>query len=518
METSTQATVRNTQVSPNNSNNDATTDSGSKKRRLNEEEQEDGLGEDDMESDLDTDGELSLSDVEARKQTRAAFLAEQSSIRKRNVVIGKTSGAHPTPKAATPLARALYKYTRMMMGVPQKSSSSSSSSGSFDGGPTLPDPPNEDELRNWTTCESNRQVLIETAMEKAKTKYLARKPPGFVPNRTQIRTVEKDAAEMALASKPLRPVQFTSRLVFASQNSYAMSWAISCEGALARAGFPRCTFDWQASYDLPWNLAMSAIIQQEWAKCFNANGARSFGILARENSLANRDEIIRRWFVNKASKFESQIKRTKLMESEDGRKKVQENEAISKSMLCRRNRKLKLVKARQSMVAKLFGEGSQEALMLSHSEVHSEDEIKGLGSHGSQNKVRLQWRSAGLNAFIELIDKNIEAKEIIPKKRRAAKQLVDRETYSSTPDQESFPPKGYEQSLVSANWLQTVQGVAIVNLELKSTNGFDILKSVQEVSRMLTPGGLGMGNVGPATQNTTAGTQASGSGSTQMEI
>lgn len=283
-----------------------------------------------------------MSDVEARKWRRAAFLAEQLGIRKRNKLIGTTSGAHPTPKAATPLARALHEYTRMMMGVPRKSASSSLSTGSDDGGPTLPDPPNEDELRNWTTRDSNGQASIENAIEKAKRKYLAKKPSGFVPNRTQIRTVEKDAAEMFLATSLLRPVHFTSRLVFSSRTAYAMSWAISCEGALARAGFPRCTFDWKASYDSPWNIAMSEIIQQQWCKCFSANGARSFGILAKENTAADRDEIIRRWFGNKSTKFKSQTKRTKLMESEDGRVKVKENEAISKSMVSRRNRKTKV--------------------------------------------------------------------------------------------------------------------------------------------------------------------------------
>lgn len=105
------------------------------------------------------------------------------------------------------------------------------------------------------------------------------------------------------------------------------------------AGFPRCTFDWEAGFESPWNSSISTIILDQWVKCFDARGARSFNITASDNKPGNREEILRRWFANKKSDYRKQSKREVLMKTPGGREKIAADKAYSKKLVSRRRTK-----------------------------------------------------------------------------------------------------------------------------------------------------------------------------------
>ncbi|EGG11509.1 uncharacterized protein MELLADRAFT_91081 [Melampsora larici-populina 98AG31] len=281
-----------------------------KRRRLGGEDEE-GLQEkhindsfSDSENEEDSDGYLMHEDVLERKQKKTVKLKVMTQVRHRNEGIGKIAGDHPVPKAATPLSRAIHEYVRMLMGIPRKSRGSSAAEHAAM--KKLPDAPSPEELHVWETRRQRREVFIREAQDKALKKYLAKKPPGFKINQKQKRTVEKDAAEMATLKNPMHPVIFSSRISSGSRSKYAHHFAVQCESTLAMAGLPRCTFDWEASYDTPWNQATATIILSHWVKVYKAGGARGFGILSTENTASDREEILRRWCGNKATKFREQ--------------------------------------------------------------------------------------------------------------------------------------------------------------------------------------------------------------------
>lgn len=248
------------------------------------------------------------------------------------------ANSHATPRAATALARALQEYVKMLLGVYRKQRSPSSSSSE----PSLPEPPTVDEVRAWATRQESRQESINNAMERAVKKYLSKKPADFKPNRTQIRTVEKDAAQKAMLSAPLKPVRFVSRLSLTVGSRYDHRWGTQCEAALAMAGFTRCTFDWNGRPDSAWNTAMTRIILQEWEKCHEAHGTKAFGIRSAENTSANRLEIVRRWCENQAPKFRDQEKLNVMSQTPEGKVRAAQLREMSRSRDRRRRAKTKV--------------------------------------------------------------------------------------------------------------------------------------------------------------------------------
>ncbi|EGG09686.1 uncharacterized protein MELLADRAFT_60769 [Melampsora larici-populina 98AG31] len=123
---------------------------------------------------------------------------------------------------------------------------------------------------------------------------------------------------------------------------YPHHFGTQCEADLALAGFPRCTFDWGASYDTPWNSATSSIILANWVKAFDANAAKGFGILTSENTAENREQILRRWVGNKKQKYKDQEKLVDLMKTPEGVKQVQEQEAIVEGIARKRRMLIKV--------------------------------------------------------------------------------------------------------------------------------------------------------------------------------
>lgn len=140
-----------------------------------------------------------------------------------------------------------------------------------------------------------------------------------------------------------------------------------------------------------------------------------------------------------------------------------------------------IYKARLSAVRDIFGDDSGEVKVLLPREVHSEDEV---GST-SAGKVRLSWRAAELDAFVALVDQTVIDRETTPSAKRAARHIVERGPYSTTPDFDVFPPKNYQHSLVSPPWLDSMAGVAIRNLKLETTDSVDIRSSILRLTQEL---------------------------------
>ncbi|EGG00884.1 uncharacterized protein MELLADRAFT_92833 [Melampsora larici-populina 98AG31] len=455
---------------------------GKKRRRegdMEERQEEDNRFDEvqDLSDEEDSDGELTHGEVLDQKRKQTAKLKVLTRIRHRNEGIGKLAGNHPVPKAATPLARAIHEFVRMLMGIPRKSRGSSALEDA--GEKKMPDPPSELEHQAWESRRQRREIFIREAQDHAMTKYLSKKPPGFKPNQKQRRVVEKDAAEMASLKRPMQPVIFTSRILTGIRTRYAHHWVTSCEASLAMAGFPRCTFDWESSYDSPWNSVTATIILAHWVKAYEANGAREFGILVTDNTPANREEVLRRWCGNKAPKFQDQTRKVALTKTPEGRKILEDNISIAKGISSKKQNMNKIYDARLYMAVKLFGADSPEFKMLSHPEVHSEDELVTTNC-GSRQKLRLEWRSQELDTLIGLLDTAYWKRKTIPKERRLAKQLVERGTYSPTPNKDRFPPKGFQQLLVSPSWYDQQEGLVLSELELNENHPVDIHSAVED--------------------------------------
>ncbi|EGF97164.1 uncharacterized protein MELLADRAFT_87569 [Melampsora larici-populina 98AG31] len=463
-----------------------TTSSG-KKRRL-EDVQNDGQGTNndddrrgsDSDSDGGSDGELTHQDKLERKRKRKAEQKKLGEIRHRDEGIGKVAAAYLIPKAVTPLARAIHEFTRLVMGIPRKGLSTAVAEGACQ---KLPDPPSEEEMEAWLNRQQRRETLIREAQEKAMEKYVKKKPQGFKPNRKQREMIEKDAAESAAQKNPMRPVIFKSRMSASGRSRYAHHFGTQCEAALAIAGFPRCTFDWNASYDTPWNSATAAIILAQWVKTYDAHGARGFGILSSDNNAADREEVLRRWCSNKAPKFREQSRQVELMKTDGGKQKMMEQAAQLQQRANKKRSKEKIYELRVEEATLHFGEGSAEVEMISHPEIHSEDELitDTSNTFGTRQKLRLEWRSSELDTFISLLDQCHWQKQINPKVKRTAKQTVERGAYAPNAEPDQFPPKGFQQSLVSQNWLDLQDGLVISELGLNENATVDIKSAIQEI-------------------------------------
>lgn len=148
-----------------------------------------------------------------------------------------------------------------------------------------------------------------------------------------------------------------------------------------------------------------------------------------------------------------------------------------------------------SVIVKLFGADSPEAALIAHPEVHSDDEIKNVNGRAVRNRVRVDWRGPKLDQFIGLTDQCIEGREIIPKAKKRAKELTNRGPYSSTPDEDQFPPKNFQKTLVSELWFKKLQGVTSHYLELDNSDIVDIDQAIHDLTNLCTPQNVNLNNM-----------------------
>lgn len=452
-----------------------------KKRRLETQQSDDESSDEESAINDESDSDQGLTHEEkiARKKKKKAARLKKKAEQRRSALVGNLAASHETP-ASTGLSRALQEWIRFMLGVSRKSKASVDSK--------LPLAPTDEERKQWMDRKRSREAKIDAAIDKAMKRYIAKKQkkdPKFKPNQTQIATVEKDAASEVMSSDPLKPVTFSSQLSFTTRSKYSHLWGSKCEGALALAGFPRCTLDWEAGYDTPWNSAMTSILIQQWVKCYDANGAKGFGISHDENTSQNQEEIVRRWVENQVVNYRRQIRDDELKQTEVGRKQVDDQKAMEKKKESRRRALDKIHDARVALVDNIFGSTSPEAKMVSYREVHSEDEIKSTARSATRTKVRKEWRSAELDTFLGFCDTSIVSRETLPRTIAKAKLITERGPYSSVSDQDSLPPKGFQKSLVSPTWLAGTKKLTVISLELKDHNEVNIEKSLNVMMDLL---------------------------------
>ncbi|EGF99523.1 uncharacterized protein MELLADRAFT_112656 [Melampsora larici-populina 98AG31] len=478
-QTSMSAAPTSTQMST------STPGASGKKRRLDAQadEEDDRNGQKETESsaeDSSDEGELTHEDLMERKRKRRANRKKLTEVRHRDKDIGKVADSHPIPKPATPIARAIYEFTRMVMGIPRRGLMSVLDP---DACQKFPSSPTEEEQQAWLSRKQRRENFIRDAQDKAMDKYLRKKPEGFKPNRKQRQMVEHDSAEEANLKKPMRPVTFTSRIACGGRTRYAHHFGTQCEAALAMAGFPRCTFDWDGSWDSPWNSGTSSIILASWSKAYDANGAKEFGIISSDNTAANREEVLRRWFSNKGSKVREEVKHVDLMKTPMGREQMKEHVAKVQKRTIKKRNKEKIYEARLQVVERLFGKDSSEYAMISHPEVHSDEEFVSANTFATRQRLRLEWRRSELDTFIGHIDQAYWKRETLPKVRRACKQTVDRGAYAPDAEPDCFPPKGFQASLCDPTWLNSQEGLVLSELNLDGNNSCDIREAISDVMR-----------------------------------
>lgn len=130
------------------------------------------------------------------------------------------------------------------------------------------------------------------------------------------------------------------------------------------------------------------------------------------------------------------------------------------------------------MAVAVFGADSGEAEIISQREIHSDDDL----TSSTPSKVRYGWRGAELDLFISLIDQCVWSRETVAAARRSARNLVERGPYSTTPDDDVFPPKLFQLSLVSPTWISSMSGVAVRNLRLATTDKVNIISSIERLT------------------------------------
>lgn len=168
------------------------------------------------------------------------------------------------------------------------------------------------------------------------------------------------------------------------------------------------------------------------------------------------------------------------MKTPEGQKTLEDNISSGQSRTRKRQQKTKLYEARLAVAVRLFGQDSGEVEMLSHPDIHSDDEAL---TSNSRQKLRLQWRSSELDTFIALLDLAHWKRKRIPIDIKRAKQLVDRGVYAPDPDPDRFPPKGFQLSLVSPIWYEEQEGLVIDELQLNDHSPVDIKAAIEGIKR-----------------------------------
>ena len=92
----------------------------------------------------------------------------------------------------------------------------------------------------------------------------------------------------------------------AQMNSHSSNWVEYGHGCVAKNGFPRCTFQWEAPTSSHWNSTMIAIMWESWKMVHEFGGYTQFTINPNQNTPNNCLSILHRWVQNKRPVWKKQ--------------------------------------------------------------------------------------------------------------------------------------------------------------------------------------------------------------------
>ena len=92
----------------------------------------------------------------------------------------------------------------------------------------------------------------------------------------------------------------------AQMNSHSSNWVEYGHGCVAKNGFPRCTFPWEAPTSSHWNSTMIAVIWESCKMVHELGGNAQFTINPNQNTPNNCLSILHRWVQNKRPVWKKQ--------------------------------------------------------------------------------------------------------------------------------------------------------------------------------------------------------------------
>ncbi|EGG09372.1 uncharacterized protein MELLADRAFT_95815 [Melampsora larici-populina 98AG31] len=419
--------------------------------------------QDTEESDLDGVYDL----VETRKyQNRKSARRVKKTIARHNAArLEKLAKPPAECSQYERLAIAIHHFNNMLLGIVRKGRGRK-------GNRFLPLPPSDKEYSVWDKRKVERRRLMDKSSEQARSRY-QRKYPSALP--AQLARVGDHAAEEAISTIP--PVKFT--LLVPLRNSgvrYSTTMASTCEATLALSGFTRFTYDWTDSFKSKWNEAVSAIILQEWEKCYRRGDANDYYVDVHQVTAKNIREVLERWFNTKVREYVNQCGQ------EGGKKRKQPHEQeVLKEKSRRRQSQKKVCKLRKDTFKRFFPENRALGIILSERSVHSEDEVDADGHSYRKQKL---WRHRDLTEFLHELDKLHIKDQQSEQASTSALKALDRGPYTDTDDADFLarPPKGFPKSLLNQEFMKHhVSRVAVLDLELSSQE-YDITPFVEHAT------------------------------------
>lgn len=169
------------------------------------------------------------------------------------------------------------------------------------------------EYAAWEGRKLERRRVIDEAAQDARNRYLRKHP---LAKTAVITSVENQAIKTALSN--IKPVQFTSQV---SRRGGRMRYSVRvihyCEAAFAIAGYSRATLDWLSSMNTGWNEGVTAILIQEWERCYKNGDADDYGIDDAQVTSKNMRQVVERWLNTKAREYSRELN-ARNAENDDG--------------------------------------------------------------------------------------------------------------------------------------------------------------------------------------------------------
>ncbi|OAV92206.1 hypothetical protein PTTG_03280 [Puccinia triticina 1-1 BBBD Race 1] len=351
-------------------------------------------------------GEVPLETLAEGSNRRRRTIKSRTQDRQTNQNLSRiiTQAADKKPHHRDKVIRSLQTFTRAMMGLPPNAKPHE-----------LPDSVTEVKLASWDTWRERRKEAFSKQLEE-----VTKKNPNA--NEQEIKLIRK--TEIDHLKTRLVPVAFRL-LPFAATLAVSIHVKRDMEVDLAKNGFPRFTFDWNARFaqDSVWNAVTVGITVRHWLPW-----AKHINVDVLESVIPGIKTRFFEWVGNQ------------------GLTRVKAQVTPADIANLRADTFLSLYPAK-----KILGHLLRDPDAVSDFE---EDDANSL-----PRQITAYWRSAQLEKIIRCIDRAALQRAKTPQKKMLVKGLLDRkDTRSPTAEEriEQTVPNCFPRNTYGDNYLQEV--------------------------------------------------------------
>ena len=221
--------------------------------------------------------------LKRKKEQKAAASTSQTYSRK--------AMAGSIPRATTGLAKSLNAWVRSVLGMHATDS-------------PLPDPPSPAELTHHLHSPPSHQAAqIQNLVNQALVGACSdpRKKIGPAERAFIWKNILKDITLQHFNAPT--PSQEPPSIQIQPFGSDMVEMGLAL---VQKAGFTRCTFQWDQPVTSHWNKSMVAILWESWKICHSLGGHSNYTINEEENTPSNCLKIINRWVAGRREKWQKQ--------------------------------------------------------------------------------------------------------------------------------------------------------------------------------------------------------------------